>query len=203
MNARWLAIDRDGYLGVFDSEVRVPEGVEEPEAGHELTSDLIKVLRLDKLPRRGRHATVRAGVLLMIADEDRVRQEDRVMVEPVTRDVIAARFPPARRGRVAEFMDGVRTFGRGDEPTTIELLHKEGACAGCSTEGANDKPDHDGLQLHGLYVYQSIEDPDLLERVRYPAMPLHAARIGELANRCLRYRGSFAMDDEIDRNDFE
>jgi hypothetical protein len=201
MNARWIAIDRDGYLGVFDSDVRVPEAVDEPEAGHELTSDLIRVLRLDRLPRRGRHATVRAGSLLMIADEERVRLE-KAIVEPVTRDVIAVRFPPARRGKLAGFMEGVRSFGLGDDPSAIELLHQEGACEGCSTDGANDKPDHDGLQLHGLYVYEAHEDPDLLVRVRYPAMPLHAARIGELATRCVRYAGSFGEDDEIERNDF-
>jgi hypothetical protein len=201
MNARWIAIDRDGFLGVFDSEVRVPEVVDEPTAGHELISDLIRVLRLDRLPRRGRHATVRAGALLMIADEDRVRQE-KAIVEPVTREVVAVRFPPSRRGRLAGFMEGVRSFGTGDDPTPIELLHEEGACAGCSTEGADEKPDHDGLRVHGLYVYEAHDDPDVLVRVRYPAMPLHAARLGELSTRCLHYAGCFADDDSIDRNAF-
>lgn len=202
MNARWLAIDRNGHIAVFDSEVRVPVLVDEPEAGYELTADIVRVLRLDRLPVRGRHAEARAGAVLMVADEERVREE-KAIVEPVTRDVVVARFPPPRRGRAASFMTGVRSFGEGDEPSALDRLHEEGACEGCSVAGADDKPDHDGLAAHGLYVFATEDHPDLLHRQRVPAMPLHAARIGELAARCLRYAGTFTEDEQIERNDFE
>lgn len=202
MNARWLAIDRNGHIAVFDSEVRVPVIVDEPEAGHELVADIVRVLRLDRLPVRGRHVDIRAGAVLMVADEDLVREE-KAAVEPVTRDVVAARFPPPRRGRASSFMTGVRTFGEGDEQSPLERLHAQGVCQGCSIEGADDKPDHDGLAAHGLYVFATEDHPDSLLRQRMPAMPLHAARIGELATRCLHYDGTFTEDDRIERNDFE
>ncbi|MBA3461194.1 MAG: hypothetical protein H0T46_14615 [Deltaproteobacteria bacterium] len=202
MNARWLAIDRNGHIAVFDSEVRVPVIVDEPEAGHELVADIVRVLRLDRLPVRGRHAHIRAGAVLMVADEELVREE-KAAVEPVTREVIAARFPPARRGREASFMTGVRTFGEGDEQSPFERLHEGGVCEGCSVEGADEKPDQDGLAAHGLYVFATEDHPDLLLRQRVPTMPLHAARIGELAARCLHFSGTFTEEEEIERNDFE
>lgn len=198
---RWFAIDRDGFMAVFESgdAGAVPHAVADPDAGFELTCAISRELRREHLPVRGTHARVRQGSVLMLADARETRRfahkVDQVMV-----GAILAYFPPAPRGRAATFMPGVRTFGNGpDLPSALELLHMQGICRGCSLDRSDDDLDEERLAGLGFYVYicdgATVAEP--YRRALVPDQPLHSSRLGRHARRFAKFSGMFSSLESV------
>jgi hypothetical protein len=191
---RWFSRDKDGHLGVFHAEHMIPEVVGDlPEDDLDLAFEISRMLRIENRPVRGVHVSIRGGDVQMIASAADV-QRYAEHVETVTDDVIVAWFTPPQRGRAADFMQGIRTFGTGEaqEASSLERAHAEGLCGGCAIDRAGDDLDSERLQGLGLFVYECDEQREILQRERVPSTPLLAARIGKLADRCLRHDGQFA-----------
>lgn len=198
---RWFAIDRDGFMAVFESgdAGAVPHAVADPEAGRELTSAISRELRREHLPTRGVHARVRQGSVLMLADAREARRFAH-KVDPVMVGAILAYFPPAPRGRAATFMPGVRTFGNGpDLPGAFELLHMQGICRGCTTDRSDDALDEARLAGLGFYVYicagATVAEP--YRRTLVPERPLHSSRLGRHTRRFAKFSGMFSALDSV------
>jgi len=201
----WFSRDNNGHLGVFDAEHIIPEVVGDlSEDDLDLTLEISRLVRVEHRPVRGVHARVRGGTLQMIASVANGRRYAE-RVETVTDDVIVAWFTPPERGHAAAFMPGIRTFGTGelDEPSSLERAHVEGLCSGCAIDRADDDIAMERRQGLGLFVYQCDEQLETLYRVLVPSAPLMAARIGKLANRCLRYDGQFATAEEFSMSAFK
>jgi hypothetical protein len=196
---RWFARDSDGYLGVFISEHLIPDAVADvPEEDLDLTLELSRVLRLEMRPVRGVHAQVRGGELQMIASAVRL-QRYATRVEMVTDEVIVARFARPQRGSSASFMPGIRTFGtdKAEKPSELERAHADGVCLGCIVDRAAEDLDEERLHGLGLFVYECDETVEVLHRGLVPSAPLVVARIGKLADRCLRYSGRFSTAEQL------
>jgi hypothetical protein len=203
--ARWFSTDKNGHLGVFDAEHVLPEVVGDlSEDDLDLTFEISRLVRVENRPARGVHARVRGGTLQMIASVANGRRYAE-HVEAVTDDVIVARFTPPQRGHAATFMPGLRTFGTGelDERSPLERAHVEGRCGGCTIDRADDDIERERQQGLGLFVYGSDEQLETLYRVLVPSAPLMADRIGKLAERCVRYNGQFATDEEFPMSAFK
>lgn len=198
---RWFAIDRDGFVAVFESGEAgaVPHAVAAPEAGMELTIAISRELRREHLPVRGVHANMRAGTVLMLGDTADVRRFAH-KIEQVMVGALLAYFPPAPRGRPASFMPSVRTFGDGpDAPSALELLHMQRLCRGCIRDRADDHLDAERLAGLGFYVYvcdsTSVAEP--YHRALVPESPLHGARLGRHTRRFAKFPGVFAAQDSV------
>jgi hypothetical protein len=204
----WLAIDRAGHLGYFDTEhddEKPSALVGDPEAGFSLAFDLIRRLHPDARPVAGTHVAVRQGTVIMLADVDRVRG-DAERVDNVGHGVIVASFAASPSGKPSDFLAGVRTFGDPEpaEPTALERVHAAGACKGCVADFDDDPVEV--LHALGFYIYDQDEDDDgavVMCRALVPSSPRHVSTIGDLARHFLACTGAFADDEQLSLQAFE
>ena len=201
----WFAVDDVGRLAVFWAEHTVPgehgELVDYDEGRDEvldLSVELSRLLRTEQRPVPGVHAGVTAGELQMLAPMETV-QRYATYVEPLAEGLVRAIFKGPHRGIASTFMPEVRTFGAGgpDPVSQLSRLHAEQVCRGCAIDTAYDDLDMRRLCTLGLYGYYCDEQQELLERVIVPETLISEHAIGDLAQRCFRYRGEFGDAEAI------